>query len=259
MRRIAILPSLLTAANLACGFLAIAFLVDPQKNTHIFGGGLTAAASFIMLGMAFDVLDGKVARLTKGTSDFGGQLDSLSDCVTFGVAPGMLIVAGSTIQYEGLVWLFAALYSICTALRLARFNVDRSPTSHDHDYFKGLPSPAAAGLVAAFVLFDRTDAVGALHSEVTLPFVGLAAGLLMVSRVRYPHLMMWIFKGKKQFNDLVRLVVLCACILYWPAFAFVALFTAYAVSGIVLTTKIAVTARFGKHEAPPVSSEETVQ
>ncbi len=244
MRKIAILPSLITLGNLACGFAAIAVLVDPEQRLTIFGGGVLAAAWFILLGMAFDLMDGRVARMTKASSDFGGQLDSLSDCVTFGIAPGMLIVAMSSLPYRGLVWLFAGLYVVCAVLRLARFNISCSDFSHEEDYFKGLPSPAAAGLVASMVIFDEYTAplmgsnLGTLHAGITIPFVGLAAGLLMVSRIRYPHLMGWIFKGKKQFNDLVRLVVVCACIIWKPRFAFVVLFSAYAVSGIVVTARI---------------------
>ncbi len=250
MRKIAVFPSLVTIANLVCGFAAVAALVDPGKHFTLFGSGELAAAWFIMLGMVFDMFDGKLARLAKATSDFGGQLDSLSDCVTFGLAPGMLIVSISTLRYKEAVWLLAALYAVCAALRLARFNVEHSSVAHQKDYFKGLPSPAAAGLLASMVIFDlyplNGTPLGALHTGIILPFIGLAAGLLMVSRVRYPHLMKWIFKGKRQFGDFVRLVVLCACIARWPQFAFVVLFSAYAVSGVVLTTKLLVTAKMRK-------------
>ncbi len=247
MRKIAIFPSLVTIANLVCGFAAVAALVDPDKHFTVFGSSELAAAWFIMLGMVFDVFDGKLARLAKATSDFGGQLDSLSDCVTFGLAPGMLIVSISTLRYKEAVWLLAALYAVCAALRLARFNVEHSAAGHKQDYFKGLPSPAAAGLVASMVIFDlyplNGTPLGALHTNVTLPFVGFAAGLLMVSNVRYPHLMKWIFKGKKGFTDLVGFVVLCVCIVALPQFAFVVLFSAYTVSGVVLTVRSMVAAR----------------
>ncbi len=247
MRKIAVFPSLVTVANLVCGFCAVAALVDPDKHFAVFGSRELAAAWFIMLGMVFDVFDGKLARLAKATSDFGGQLDSLSDCVTFGLAPGMLIVSISTLKYKEMVWLLAALYAVCAALRLARFNVEHSSVAHQKDYFKGLPSPAAAGLVASMVIFDLYPLNGtplrALHTNVILPFVGLAAGLLMVSNVRYPHLMKWIFKGKKRFTDFVRFVVLCVCIVALPQFAFVVLFSAYVVSGVVLTTRAMMTAR----------------
>jgi CDP-diacylglycerol--serine O-phosphatidyltransferase len=263
MRKIAVFPSLVTIANLVCGFAAVAALIDPGKHFAVFGRGELAAAWFIMLGMVFDMFDGKLARLAKATSDFGGQLDSLSDCVTFGLAPGMLIVSISTLRYKEAVWLLAALYSVCAALRLARFNVEHSSAGHKQDYFKGLPSPAAAGLLASMVIFDLYSSDGtplrALHTGVILPFAGLAAGLLMVSRVRYPHLMKWIFKGKKQFGDFVRLVVLCACIFRWPQYAFVVLFSAYTVSGVVLTTRAMITARARgqRYVYPPADGEGT--
>lgn len=254
MRKIAVFPSLVTIANLVCGFAAIAALVNPEKQFGLVGSGLLAAAWFIMLGMVFDIFDGKLARLANATSDFGGQLDSLSDCVTFGLAPGMLIVSVSTLKYTEMVWLLAALYAVCAALRLARFNVEHSTVGHKQDYFKGLPSPAAAGLVASMVIFDRYPMdgafLGALRTDVTLPFVGLVVGLLMVSNIKYPHLMKWIFKGKKQFADFVRLVVLCACIFRWPQFTFVVLFSAYAVSGVVLAVRSVVVAKARSQPRP---------
>ncbi len=254
MRKIAVFPSLVTIANLVCGFAAIAALVNPEKQLGLVGSGPIAAAWFIMLGMIFDMFDGKLARLANATSDFGGQLDSLSDCVTFGLAPGMLIVSVSTSKYTEMVWLLAALYAVCAVLRLARFNVEHSSIGHKQDYFKGLPSPAAAGLIASMIIFDlykvNNAPLGALHTNVTLPFTGLMAGLLMVSSVRYPHLMKWIFKGKKQFTDFVRLVVLCACIFRWPQYAFVVLFSAYAVSGVVLAIRSVVMAKARNQSSP---------
>lgn len=266
MRKIAVFPSLVTIANLVCGFAAVAALVDPDKRFAVFGSGELAAAWFIMLGMVFDMFDGKLARLAKATSDFGGQLDSLSDCVTFGLAPGMLIVSiSTTLKYKEAVWLLAALYAVCAALRLARFNVEHSSAGHKQDYFKGLPSPAAAGLVASMVIFDlyplNGAPLGALRTGVILPFIGLAAGLLMVSRVRYPHLMKWIFKGKKPFGDFVRLVVLCACIFWRPQYALVVLFSAYTVSGVVLTARAMITAkaRGQRYAYSPPDREDTPQ
>lgn len=262
MRKIAVLPSLITAGNLVCGFTAVAVLVDPERRLAIFGSPVLTAAWFIMLGMAFDLLDGKLARIAKATSDFGGQLDSLSDCVTFGVAPGILIIAASTFNTK-LAWLLAVLYAVCAALRLARFNVAYSGAGHGEDYFKGLPSPAAAGLIASMVIFDEYSAqamnsgLGALRTGVTLQMAGLATGLLMVSRIRYPHLMKWIFKGNKQFNDLVRLVVVCACIIWNPQFAFVVLFSAYAVSGPVVTARMLVAARMRRRRTVSQARQES--
>jgi CDP-diacylglycerol--serine O-phosphatidyltransferase len=251
MRKIALLPSLVTLGNLVCGFAAICLLVHPDADVPFFESRIVAAAWLVILGMIFDVLDGKLARMTRVTSDFGGQLDSLSDCLTFGVVPGVLVIVISTLQRQ-LVWLLAALYVVCAALRLARFNVEHSSKAHGEDYFKGMPSPAAAGLVVSAVIFDNYSTVifnkqmlsGALRTEMTLPFIALVAGLLMVSRVRYPHLLGWVLKGKKQFADLVRIVFVCAFIAWRPQFALVVLFSAYAVSGIVQTTRMLVAAKW---------------
>jgi CDP-diacylglycerol--serine O-phosphatidyltransferase len=210
-----------------------------------------------MFGMILDVLDGKVARMTRVTSDFGGQLDSLSDCLSFGIAPAVMVVVVSGLQAQ-LVWLFAALYAVCAALRLARFNVEHSEHSKKDDYFKGMPSPAAAGLIVSAIIFDNSvteifglrTQPGALRTDVMLPFVALAAGLLMVSRVRYPHLLGWILKGKKRFADLVRIVFVCAFIAWRPQFAFIVLFSAYAVSGIVQTTRMVVARKWRARKEP---------
>jgi CDP-diacylglycerol--serine O-phosphatidyltransferase len=261
MRRIAILPSLVTIANLACGVTAIGLLVDPERKIAFFGSGISAAAWLVMLGMVFDLLDGKLARLAKATSDFGAQLDSLGDAVTFGVAPAMLIVASSAINKE-LTWLLATLFAICAVLRLARFNVEHTDDGHKDDYFKGLPSPAAAGLIVSLLLLDEFNSFGrywshgSLHTELILPFVGLLAAMLMVSRVRYPHLLKWIFSGHGRFRDLVTLVAICSLLTYWPQLAFAVLFSTYAVSGIALTTRMLITARSrGKRSLSPEHTE----
>jgi CDP-diacylglycerol--serine O-phosphatidyltransferase len=257
MRKIAVLPSLITLGNLICGFAAICVLARPDVRLPFVEDRVVAASWLIMMGMILDVLDGKLARMTRVTSDFGGQLDSLSDCLTFGVAPAVLVVVTSTLQAQ-LVWLLAGLYATCAALRLARFNVEHSAHTKKEDYFKGMPSPAAAGLIVSAIIFDRSvtqisslkTQAGALRTDVILPFLALTAGLLMVSRVRYPHLLGWILKGKKRFADLVRIVFVCAFIAWRPQFAFIVLFSAYAVSGIVQTTRMVVAAKWRARKHP---------
>src|SRR6516165_9728136 len=206
VKRIAILPTLLTLGNGVCGFAAIAYAskikpVNPidQESAHYFflSGWLILAA------MLFDVLDGYVARLSRTASDFGGQLDSLCDAISFGAAPAFLLLrlcqdwqAPNTQLVAKAVSVVAALYLACAILRLARFNVENSPDPAAHKRFKGLPSPAAAGCIASLAILraELPSTWTGLHEAQVRDFVNvwaplgtLTVALLMVSRISYPH------------------------------------------------------------------------
>ncbi len=240
-KHVAMLPCLMTLGNMVCGIMAISALFHGEERFWMFRDGISAAAWLVVMGMIFDMLDGKLARATSSASDFGGQLDSLSDCITFGVAPALLIIGVSTMPHK-LVYVYGVLYALCTAMRLARFNVEHSATGASHDFFKGLPSPAAAGFVVSIVLLENHLDGGRLpglypYSRAALPFLGLIGGVLMVSRVPYPHLLKWVVKGKRQFADLVRVIFVCAAIAVSPQVAFPALFSMYLVSGLLQAVK----------------------
>ncbi len=175
--RLYLLPQMLTTGNLFFGFYAIAqaFLGHPDK-----------AALGIILAIVFDILDGRVARFTRSTSRFGGEYDSIADTVSFGVAPAMLAFSAGNLAALGRPgWVMTFLFTACAALRLARFNV--TPARY-RGRFEGLPSPAAAGIVAStqwFVSFLRESG-----SSFSVPEVVVAAGvsllgLLMVSSIPY--------------------------------------------------------------------------
>jgi len=240
----AVLPTLLTLGNAACGFGAITFAarVGPEPQS---GGDLFVAAVLIYLAMVFDMLDGSAARWTKQTSDFGAQLDSLCDAVSFGVAPaflmiqftrhahlfdGMLpesVVLNFPLNFQDrmlsrLLWIIGALYVVCALLRLARFNME-TEEDDSHEYFSGLPSPSAAGTVASFpiamrglgnlVADDATDQSRALAEwlippilQVTLPVITLLVACLMVSRVRYVHVFNQLFRGQLNRQQFIQLV-----------------------------------------------------
>lgn len=190
-----VLASVMTTMNLYCGIASIFASI---------GFEFQKAAIFILVGIIFDTLDGAVARLTKSTSDFGKELDSLCDIVTFGVAPGVLVFTSylpnapllhiaMTENTESIIGrtgsYMAIVYIICAALRLARFNTFQSDRT---DYFTGLPSPAAGGTLASFVLFlnyfeDRLDnyQMGPFAYYLLGPMAVIMA-FLMVSTVRYP-------------------------------------------------------------------------
>lgn len=248
LRRIAVLPSLATLANAVCGFAAIHFTArgmnEPNK-AWLERPELTffaVAGYLIFLAMVADALDGRLARMSRSSSSFGGQLDSLADMVSFGVAPAFLMLRvvenglaemvrpASPIfgSIPGrLLWLMAAMYVCCAALRLARFNVENSPEESSHLGFSGLPSPAAGAAVAALVLLygdlgpelqaGPVPAVALVGSRIviyTLPFVTVAVSLLMVSRIPYKHILNQLVRGRKPFSHLV-LLVLCTLGLIW--------------------------------------------
>jgi CDP-diacylglycerol--serine O-phosphatidyltransferase len=225
---VAVIPSLLTLGNAACGFASITYAakigpeaVPPEEPVFFF------AALLIFGGMVFDGLDGPIARLAKQTSDFGAQLDSLSDAITFGVAPAFLMLKFSHVypphllSHPRLLWVIAVLYMLCVLLRLARFNVAKDGEA-SHEYFRGLPSPAAAGMVASLVIIapnlgERTDPAMSEFSQqlgeilisasaTCMPLVTLAVACLMVSTIRYPHAAnQWLREGQS-YQQLVKLI-----------------------------------------------------
>ncbi|WP_305805636.1 CDP-diacylglycerol--serine O-phosphatidyltransferase [Stenotrophomonas sp. YIM B06876] len=187
-RTIYLLPNLITTAGLFAGFYAIIAAANGQ---------FVDASIAVFVAAVMDGLDGRVARLTGTSSEFGVQYDSLADLVSFGMAPALVMYhwALSSLKFDGLVmgrvgWSVAFLYAACAALRLARFNTQVGTV--DKRWFVGLASPAAAGLMMSFVWAFADDALG--FSGEQLRYVALAvtliSGLLMVSRIRF-----WSFKG----------------------------------------------------------------
>ncbi|MCX5660153.1 MAG: phosphatidylcholine/phosphatidylserine synthase [Planctomycetota bacterium] len=249
---LAVLPTLFTLGNLLCGFAAI-FLASRPADTPLpwHWTPLTFAAVFVFLGMVMDGLDGRVARMTRSTSDLGEQLDSMADMVTFGVAPAFtaiqLIAIGTPFVSETkdelldrAVLVIACIYVACAALRLARFNAEVHKASEsDHMSFKGLPSPAAAGTVASFVLLHQHYFVGlnlgADHPRVRYSALGMVAIMLlaafaMVSRMRYAHVMNRYLRGRAGLTRIGMLVIPLLLMLISVQHSFALLFAAYALS-----------------------------
>ena len=214
VRYIALLPSLITILNGVFGFIAIALAskdVTPEAGQW---SCFAAAGYMVLLAMVADMLDGRLARMSQSTSSFGGQLDSLCDMVSFGVAPAFLMLKLveyklelRTVVCEGFlhrfIWLAAVVYIACAAIRLARFNVENEANEAAHMSFVGLPSPGAAGVIVSLVIFQQ-DEFPALDLLVyLLPFITLGAALLMVSQIRYPHVLNVYLAGKKPFGYLI--------------------------------------------------------
>src|SRR5437588_762472 len=202
VKKIAIIPTLFTLGNAVCGFasIALASKIDGGAATKVY---FVYGAAFIFLAMVFDSLDGYVARLSKTASEFGGQLDSLCDAISFGAAPAFLLWRLSwewtdhSPMMSNATVVIAVLFMVCVILRLARFNVENTPDPASHRRFKGLPSPAGAGCIASLAILRslRPDNWANLDPEFVrtvvkfwAPLGGLAVALLMVSRASYPHL-----------------------------------------------------------------------
>ncbi|MGA0420168.1 MAG: CDP-alcohol phosphatidyltransferase family protein, partial [Phycisphaerales bacterium] len=260
LRRVAMLPAMLTLGNLLCGFAAIHFAAKPVASTGIFGWStLTVAGSLIFVGMFFDAIDGFVARLVKSTSVFGANLDSLADIVTFGVAPAFMMlrlvshyygpdgttsIMGPEVDsvYAKFAWAIAAVYICCTGLRLARFNAETSAAGgEEHRTFHGLPSPGAAGAVASLIVLHQhllpremapqSELLLARSSAAVIPAVTLLVALAMVSRMRYPHVANRYLQGRQDFATLVKVVLPIAAAVWWPQISLAVAFSIYALSG----------------------------
>ena len=218
-RGIFLLPSLLTTGNIFCGLLSMILAFEARY---------TEAALAIFVAMVMDVLDGRVARLTKTTTQFGVEFDSLADVVSFGVAPGLLLYAWALGPLGRVGWLAAFLFVICGALRLARFNVLTGVT--DRRYFVGLPIPAAAGCIAATVIligereFNRWELVALTVTTYLL-------ALLMVSTFRYYAFKDFDFARRRPFRILLLLVLGLLIVASHPQLFLFLLFSVYALSG----------------------------
>jgi len=251
MKRVYILPNLITAASMMCGLLAIfeAMKVDPDFDT---------ACYLIVVAGILDFLDGKVARLTRATSSFGVQFDSLSDLVAFGVAPSVVMFNALTQALsipERLASGVCATYAICAALRLARFNVqaEKGP-SH---VFTGLPSPAAAGaMIGLYFVIEALKDIdlfgdGAQSLHFAAPMVIVLAAYLMVSRIAYPSLKQVAISRRKSFDMLVAMVLFAGLLIVLRNYFKMVLVTAayaYLLGGLLLGLRRILPAR-ARHEA----------
>ena len=221
-RGIYILPNLFTTGNLFCGFWAI---------ISVFQEKFFYAAVAILLACVFDILDGKVARLSGATSKFGVQYDSLADLVSFGIAPALLAFSWALREYGKFGWLAAFLFVVCGALRLARFNVQSS--SGEAKYFKGLPIPAAASMIAlTILLYLRLIETDWVKDIVILVMIYVLA-FLMVSNIRYFSFKELGLAKRKPFSTFMFVVLSMIVIVMEPRIVLFGFVLAYVFSGPV--------------------------
>ena len=221
-RGIYLLPNLLTTAALFAGFYAI---------VQAMNGRFDQAAIAIFVAMVLDGLDGRVARLTKTQSAFGAEYDSLSDMVCFGAAPALVVYEWALLSMGKLGWAAAFLYCAGAALRLARFNTMLEVA--DKRYFQGLPSPAAAALVAGFVWIMDDNAVDPEGARWWALAVTVFAGLTMVSSLKYYSFKTINLRRSVPFVVVFMIVMFFVLVSYQPASVLFAGFVAYGLSGYV--------------------------
>jgi CDP-diacylglycerol--serine O-phosphatidyltransferase len=269
LKYIAVLPSLITLLNCVFGFASITLASkgfqggEPKFQIHDLAfTNLGLAGLMIFIAMIMDVLDGRVARMSHTTSSFGGQLDSLSDIVSFGLAPAFLMWQLLKYEFENsimipamgeslffrFIWFSAAIFLACAAIRLARFNVENEEDESAHMYFVGIPSPAAAGVITSIVVFQQRlflnpgpDSMLTQVFEVivaySLPLIAIGLGALMISRIKYPHLLNLIFKGNKPVVTLMWCVAIIAMIFVSLSISLVVSFCGFALYSLLSSFK----------------------
>ena len=251
LKTLPVAPTLLTAGNLASGITAILCAAHNQ---------LFLGAIMIFVAMVCDMFDGKVARMTKQDGPFGAELDSLSDVVSFGVAPAILVhrlVLGQPGVFDDgirILWFLTVLYPVLAAIRLARYNVEAAAPSDDKSdkspHFRGVPSPGAAGLVCAWILLHQRqpdwlptwlasppmmeDYKGLLHIDAfrwIILVVMTVSALLMVSTIRFPHIGNSLF-GRIGFGKMIVLLMVAVFLVWAPVVTLVVATSGYVVFGV---------------------------
>jgi CDP-diacylglycerol--serine O-phosphatidyltransferase len=268
VKKIAIIPTLLTLGNGVCGFAAI-LVASNIREINPAGGSatdhfyLSLSGWLILFAMVFDGLDGYVARLSRSASKFGGELDSLCDAISFGVAPAILLFRmgqcweSRPLLGKALIGI-ATLFMLCVLLRLARFNIENTPDPASHKRFRGLPSPGAAGCLASLAILygELPQKLARLQQEfagdgltfdlqslrfsiIVWALLGaLTIALLMVSRIPYPHVTKQVLRGKRHFSHLIQVILFAFIIVLIRDLALVLLFWIYAL-GVPLRYAVA--------------------
>jgi CDP-diacylglycerol--serine O-phosphatidyltransferase len=219
-----LLPNLFTTASLFAAFYSVVASLKGQYDVAVIA---------IFVGMIADGLDGRIARMTNTQTDFGAEYDSLSDMVTFGVAPALLLYSWGLNQLGKIGWLISFIYTASVALRLARFNTQLETA--DKRYFQGLSSPPAAAIVSSFIWLCTQNQWTHWIVVVFASFLAVIAAVLMVSNVRYYSFKTLDLKGKVPFLYILLIVILFAAVAANPAGVLFISFMLYAISGPLQT------------------------
>lgn len=233
MHIIPFLPSILTLGSIVCGVTAIIKVanVNSEISTEMTFALVSQACWLIFAAMMFDMMDGKIARAIDAISDFGKELDSLADVISFGVAPAfianrfILALLSDKAMTTKKFWVLSGIsivFVVCAAMRLARYNVETE--GETHNYLVGLPTPAAAGFVVANMLFfvEYYNFEGVRLSQYMtffqriFPFAMLVAAVLMVSRIKFIHMGNLITNKMNRFSFFVMFIFFILIIVRWP-------------------------------------------
>lgn len=217
-----LLPSLFTLANMFCGYACVIYAMRRE---------FSMAAPFIGVAIVLDLLDGRIARLTGTSSDFGREFDSLADVISFGIAPAVLGYAWGLYTFGRLGWATGFLFVSAAAIRLARFNI-QTTTNPDKRYFVGMPSPAAAGVPAATVFLMPGGLPAGWMTYLALPLL-LVPAALMVSTIRYRSFKTFNLGQPRPASALMIVALLIAAVATYPQWSLVLMAYAYLVSGLV--------------------------
>jgi CDP-diacylglycerol--serine O-phosphatidyltransferase len=237
-----ILPNLITSGSLFCGFFALLRTLQEDFFT---------AAVFILASGFLDGMDGKIARYTNTTSRFGVEFDSLADVIAFCVAPGILVYAWALEPFGRMGWLAAFLFVVCGALRLARYNLQGSTV--ESRFFSGLPTPAAAGVIATGVLVFYEVGDTGVSRHLTVLIVTYLSAFLMVSTFKYYGFKDIDLFRRKPFRWLVIAILLLIIIAYEPVYTLFGLFFAYFISGPIVSLLFLYRRR---HPKPAIAGEK---
>lgn len=253
-RGIYILPSFFTVGNLLCGYYAVLAVLTGGT------GHLDNAAKAIGVAILFDAFDGFVARLAGADSEFGKQFDSLADVISFGIAPAALAYSwgvhfltgdgGSSPVHavQEIAWLVCLAFAICCAWRLARFNVQGMSSATGMRYFVGMPTPAAAGAIAAIVHFLK-DPLESWHFSVGFLVVVAMLAALMTSTVRYPSLKGVNWGRRHDSLTIILMGLFVWCVIFYSQYTLILLASAYCISGPIIYVVRAI-----RHRVSPPST-----
>ena len=171
-----LLPNILTLGGVCLGISSIKFSIDGNYNL---------AVTLILFAAILDALDGRIARLIKGTSEFGKELDSLTDFVSFGIAPVFVLYFWELSNYGKLGWAITLIYSVCCVLRLARFNLTKVDENQEwkKNFFEGIPSPAGGLLILMPLIYDLTDLNIGFNIKILTPYLTIIIAILLVSKI----------------------------------------------------------------------------
>lgn len=241
-RGVSLLPSLFTIANLFCGWACVVYAMR---------GEFEIAAPFIGVAIVLDMLDGRIARMTGTTSEFGVQLDSLADMISFGLAPAVLAHAWGLAPLGRLGWAAGFLFVTAAALRLARFNIQKS---FDKRYFVGLASPAAGALVASTVFYHPEGLTDKPEAFFAVPLM-IVPALLMVSTIRFRSFKTLDIGVRRRYQSLILLAGCFALLIAYPQEVLVAMAYAYLSSAFIGLALHKLRGRDAALTPPPEPSE----